>query len=737
MPHASARATTPVPSRGAAPGIPMPLAVRSAARRSRAGRSTVLRCVLALASLALGHAAQAQTFVVNNQHPAASDSGPGSETQPYRTIQAAITARKGPGITILVHPGSYPEQISIPASGAPGNPYVLRASGPGVVLEGSEDLSGGGVWEEMDDEVYFTGAVNWSPKQVFVDGVRLSLSTAAPAELPESSFVYVSGAGLYVNLGGADPGAHEMRVSKRNNGFTLSSRSFVTLQGFEVLRSNDRGINLHSCADVVIAENTVRFTSGTGIHANNCQRLTVERNRSSDSGMHGIALTAGTNTSTIRDNECARNVHPTVRLGNGIYLFGAPGNVLERNDLDHNQDSGVHFGAGADTCRSTNNRSWANGDHGFDHLQAAGTLHVHDLAYGNYKDGFSFEGVSPNSKLYNSLSVDNGLTQNRYDLWIEAPALPGFESDHNLFWNSNSQPIIRVGSTVHATLATHQASGLDAHSIQAAPAFVAPVSGDFTLAPGSPAIDAAHSGVTHWPATDALGRVRVDDPQVANSGAGPVPFADLGPFERLVVDSAPLVASPSLARASWGGTVSFTVAASDPDGDPILGLVMVPVRMPPGHGATFTPDPDNRGGTFTWVAGQVPAGNYLVEFLATNAMSGSSRTPIELLPPIERPEAPHTDEPPGETSAPVDEVPATQAGPLVFAHLVAAAVELEWVIHDLQGRLVWSESRRVAAGPLRLRWDGLDRNGVPAARGVYFARIRLGDASFVRRIVRF
>src|SRR5512145_2182460 len=86
--------------------------------------------------------ATAQTYIVDNQHPGASSSGPGTESQPYSTILAAVTVRKGPGITILVSPGSYPEQISVPASGSAAAPYVIRANGPGVVLEGADDLSG-------------------------------------------------------------------------------------------------------------------------------------------------------------------------------------------------------------------------------------------------------------------------------------------------------------------------------------------------------------------------------------------------------------------------------------------------------------------------------------------------------------------------------------------------------------------------------------------------------------------
>src|SRR5262245_16055106 len=402
-------AHAPCPPQATSPGnLMQPATTRTPMRPlRRAARNTLLTAV---SLLACASGALAQTFYVDNQHPAASDAGPGTELQPYRTILAAATAHKGPGITILVKPGVYREQISVPASGAAGSPFVFRATGPGVVIDGSDALGGTAGWVVSSGTEYLCAAVIWTPKQVFVDGSRLA---AYPPEwrgsLPANSFCYVAGMGLYVNLGGANPGSRNISASRRNHAFTMSSRSFVTLDGFTITRTNDRGINMNTCADGVIANNRVSFASSYGMQAVNCQRMRIEANVTTDAAMHGIGLTAGSTACIVRNNESARNAHPTTRMANGIYLYGAPGNTLSGNNLHHNQDTGMHFSSGSNDCVAFNNRSWANGDHGYDHLGAANVSHVHDVSFGNYLDGFSFEGNSPGGRVHNCISVDNGL----------------------------------------------------------------------------------------------------------------------------------------------------------------------------------------------------------------------------------------------------------------------------------------------------------------------------------------
>ncbi|TMQ65538.1 MAG: hypothetical protein E6K77_02595, partial [Candidatus Eisenbacteria bacterium] len=425
-----------------------------------------------------GAAIGAGTFYVDNTSASCSNTGPGTEAQPYCTISAAIATRNGPGTTILVKPGIYREMATINFSGAAGNPFVIKALGGPVIVDGSDDYSGTSKWSSYTGNVYLASAVTTAPSQVFVDGTRLSVSTASPAFLATNSFVWVSGQGLYVNIGGPNPGSRTTLVGKRASAFYITGRSYVTIDGFTTTHCDDKAIRLGSSSNfVTIRNNTCTLNYRYGIYVTGCNNVLIEKNSVSDNADHGIVLTnstsGGSRNCTIQDNESFRNAHQTIRRAVGIRVYGSPANVIQRNRLHDNQDSGVQIEAGSDSCVSIQNRSWNNGDHGFDQLYASGVSHIGDVSYGNFKDGFSIEGIAPNAKVYNCIAIDNGLTTNEFDLWVNDSSAAGFAGDYNIFWNSSSRPAVKFINTQYATLGAYTAAtGQDAHSTQADPRFV-------------------------------------------------------------------------------------------------------------------------------------------------------------------------------------------------------------------------------------------------------------------------
>jgi parallel beta-helix repeat protein len=507
-----------------------PAAARTPRKARGAGAATV--AVLALGTLA-ATGAGAATYYVDATHPSASGSGPGTESQPYNTITAALMARAAPGNTILVKPGTYRETVTVPASGTAADPLVLRGHGGVPIVDGSEDFSSPARWVPSAGDVYLAASVVWSPKQVFVDGVRFQSSAKPVSSIPINSFKYVAGQGLYVNAGGVNPGVFQTRVGRRSFAFTMNGKSWVTVEGFEITRADDRAFNLTGgSSDIVLAANTITWSGKYGIYMSDCQRVRVASNQVSDNAHHGIMLTSGTSNCEIEDNESFRNAVPNSRAANGLYLYGSTNNVIRRNRWHHNQDTGQHFQAGSNDNVSINNLSYENGDHGFDHLGASGTLHLNDVAYGNYRDGFSIEGVSTGTRMFNCISMDNGIAAGNFDLWVEAASSPGFESNDNLFWNSNGAPPFKYGSTIHSTLASYAAaSGQDTRSLQADPLFQDASMANFHLAPGSPAIDNGNSSEPAWPGADHEGNPRVDDLSTPNAGAGFVTWSDRGAFE--------------------------------------------------------------------------------------------------------------------------------------------------------------------------------------------------------------
>ena len=520
-----------------------------------------------------GAAIGAGTFYVDNSSASCSSSGPGTEALPYCTISAAVAAQHGPGTTILVKPGTYREMVTINFSGAVGNPFVIKALGGPVIVDGTDDYSSTSKWTRYTGNIYLASTVSTAPSQVFVDGTRLSASTASPAFLAANSFVWVSGQGLYVNIGGPNPGTRTTLVGKRASAFYITSRTYVTIDGFTVTHCDDKAIRLGSSSNfVTIRNNTCTWNYRYGIYVAGCSNVLIEKNSVSDNADHGIMVTTSSTTGSrncvIQDNESFRNAHQTIRRAVGILIYGSPANVIQRNRLHDNQDSGVQIETGSDSCVSIQNRSWNNGDHGFDQLYASAVSHIGDVSYGNFKDGFSIEGIAPNAKVYNCIAVDNGVATNEFNLWVNDSSAAGFAGDYNIFWNPTSRPPVKFFNTQYATLSAYTAAtGQDAHSTQADPRFVNAPSGDFHVMGGSPAIDAANSGVANWPATDAEGTPRSDDPSTPNTGAGPVPYADRGALEFFVniPPQAALTATPSAGVAPLAVTLDAS-GSSDLDG---------------------------------------------------------------------------------------------------------------------------------------------------------------------------
>jgi parallel beta-helix repeat protein len=258
--------------------------------------------------------------------------------------------------------------------------------------------------------------------------------------------------GLYVNLGGDNPGSHLTFVGRRSNGFRVSGQSWVEIRDFTIRRTDDNGIYfLSGASNGVIEGNTVTLSGAAGIAVVGSTSILVESNVTSYNHSHGIYLRNLTTDSTVTNNESFGNRRVGGAGTNGIKVEGSsdPNTpspceriLVKNNRLHDNQDTGLQINFSNDNL-SLNNRSWNNGDHGFDHLNGMGNIHSGDVAWGNHNDGFSFEAGATNSVLLNSIAAGNGLTTGRFELLVDNQSLTGFISDYNILWKPNSDPLVR------------------------------------------------------------------------------------------------------------------------------------------------------------------------------------------------------------------------------------------------------------------------------------------------------
>ena len=95
-------------------------------------------------------------------------------------------------------------------------------------------------------------------------------------------------------------------------------------------------------------------------------------------------------------------------------------------------------------------------------------------------------------------------------------------------------------------------------------------------------------------------------------------------------DRAPAIAAPKAAEGEEGGTLSFTVTASDPDGEAVTGMTADLSGLPAGNSASFTNGPGPASGAFLWPMKAGEAGAYVVTFRASNSSAGSAQTNINV-----------------------------------------------------------------------------------------------------------
>jgi hypothetical protein len=559
--------------------------------------TSLMRASLGFAlPLTLASAAAAAVYEVDAGAPCP---GAGTPAAPFCTIgQAAAVA--APGDTVDVAPGDYREQVTPAASGAAGLPILYRATAPGARVLGTESLSDPALWAPAGPTAWSTPYdPDTNPRQVFVDGVRLT-EAADLASLGTNGFFYDAGAAvLTVDIGGANPGTHDVEAGARSFGFDVAGRSHVVVQGFEVIGHNTSGIRVRASANVAIRSNVVSNARSFGILAEGTTaplvptsdvelsgneafangdgglRLrigvsgaSVLGNVSHDNLQHGILVTETTD-SRIAGNELFRNARPGGVSTTGLLLDAGSRRIqVERNLAYENQDSGFQVSGGTlggvlvrnEDVVLVRNISFDNGDHGFDNRECDRVVLVSNTSYGNTNDGFSIEGNAANTTLANNIGANNGGN----DLFVANDSVGGFSADYDVWWNAGTiaSPEIEFAGVAYQSVADFTAAtGQEPHGSSLDPLLADPAAGDFHPQAGGSAVDSANAAAPGFQALDFDGLPPIDLLAVPNTGAGVPNFADRGALE--TVDEAPtakLRVSPR--RIETGGSVVADASSS-------------------------------------------------------------------------------------------------------------------------------------------------------------------------------
>ncbi|GBC99141.1 hypothetical protein HRbin17_01662 [bacterium HR17] len=139
---------------------------------------------LTLMAVVTGNPIFAATYIVDIQHPKASDTNPGTPELPFKTISKAAEVVQA-GDTVIVKAGVYRETVRMQRGGTPQKPIVFVSEPIGsVIIKGSEIIGG---WERTNANIWRKTDWQWAGKlgtqtgrdfvfrreQVFCDGKPL------------------------------------------------------------------------------------------------------------------------------------------------------------------------------------------------------------------------------------------------------------------------------------------------------------------------------------------------------------------------------------------------------------------------------------------------------------------------------------------------------------------------------------------------------------------------------------
>ena len=382
----------------------------------------------------------------------------------------------------------------------------------------------------------YSASAAWATYVVQEDGVNLT-KAASLAAVTSAGKWYSDGTTCYVwATDNADPDTHTMELGKRTYCvYAATARPYLIIDHLQTIGANDGGICLLTASDYCTISNCTvksigRADWGSGIRLSSCNHATITLNDISYIANGGIVLEdwggAAFDDITVSHN----HIYYTGGggIGAGPHIVGQGTNVIqEYNKVHHfaqliDDLSGVgtwQTGAG---CIVRYNLVYSGGTASF---RGSGINLDSNSSpaecYGNVVYGNNYGGINVTEsghKVYNNTCYHNNegsADAGELSLFTQTHAASscliknnilvastgkhllvagtgnttGHTIDYNEWYGGSATPFT-WGATDYNFTDYKTASSQDAHSLNSDPLFTNAAGGDFTLAAGSPCIDA-------------------------------------------------------------------------------------------------------------------------------------------------------------------------------------------------------------------------------------------------------
>ena len=501
------------------------------------------RSFLAIVLLLIYVPAWGATYYVDATGGNDSNSGIAT-TAPWKTILKVNNSSFSAGDLILFKRGeTWREQLTVRWSGSAGTVITFGAygaTGAAPIINGSNLIT---PWTQSTGNVY-QASLTTEPKQVFKDGVRLTLHDGATTGVGLNEWDWAANV-LYVNVGG-NPSGYTIEASQRNYGILIDSVNYITIDGLNIQKAQLDGIGNFTSTGNAITNSTIQYNYRYGINewrATGTDTLTISYNtihHNGGSGMEPNNLSSSTiSHNTIYNNDILDEVQLYHAWGAGIKLVGkCTNNTVEYNTIYLNgtgTNSSIDLqdraGIWLDTVGPGNivryNLVYSNLKYGIFIEDTDSSQVYYNVVYGHTENsgarGITVGRSSNNNIVYNNTSYGNGVglscegtyptTSNditgnifknnisvgntRYQLMVyRGGENDGIYGSGNIYTYNNlgveSAGFIQwgFGVTKNTYSAWETAYGGTTHSVQSDPLFVSKLTPDFHLQASSPAINA-------------------------------------------------------------------------------------------------------------------------------------------------------------------------------------------------------------------------------------------------------
>ncbi|RAN97599.1 PKD domain-containing protein [Micromonospora noduli] len=379
---------------------------------------------------------------------------------------------------------------------------------------------------------------------------RVTIPTSGTPEQPVTFFASDVATLIGATAGFVIDGQHDVVLKNlRSNGSTS------VLPGLD-LRNSSR-ITIQGGNFAMDASSTAPAVRLAGVTGSTLKQI----NASGPTLSAGIIIDAASSDVLVKSvNVLSSAGYRTTKNGVGVRVDGPRVSILD-SKVSGFTGAAVTLGVGAVDTVVANNQIDGGSGHGVHNNGATGTAITNNTIKDRCRDGIRVDAASSGVAVQNNVLITNGFFDQSYcdpafidgvEIGVYGGAVGKTVVDYNNAHHYYSDsPQIYAWNTRMSLVAFRTASGQAAHDRET----------------GQPRdnLDSANSAAPGFPALDRIGTSRMDDPAVANTGAGPITYADRGAVETIRPPAASFGVSMDLGARS----VELDASASKPGLHPI------------------------------------------------------------------------------------------------------------------------------------------------------------------------